>query len=343
MGNINIDKFKSLYETSEDYKEVRENDKMKHVHILCISGSYSYGTNRDDSDIDIRGIVDVSKRILVGQDLDWGTVDFAKTDTAIYTYKKFLSLILNGNPSIIGLLGNDLDDYLILSDEGKELVCNYSGLLRAKTIYDTFVGYSVSMLKRLELAELNNIEDRKSLIDKKLSILKGHVDNIPNRFDYIKDVDIKFDIKDDEVYASRVELKNVHINDLFDIIVDLKNVSSSFGTKGKRNKKKSEFKLNKHCMHLVRVLLMGNELLETGKIVTYRKHDLELLHDILNGKFMGQSGKMNSSFYELVDELKTKAKYAFDNTVLPMKVDEDKLEYFYDLFFKASLKNLKER
>lgn len=346
MGNISIEKFRNVYETSDEYKEVREHDVMKFPHIISLSGSHSYGTAREDSDIDIRAVVGIDKTIAIGMDQDWGAIDFDKTDTTVYSYLKFLQLILKGNPSILCILGNDLDDYLYLSEEGKELVTNYSGLVLAKPVYDSFVGYSIGMLKRLELYELSKLNEctdttnNIKIADKKVDILNNHINIAPSRYDTLLDNNIqaRFEIKDEETYVKDFHVKDISMIDFFDIVKELKNVSNSFGTKGKRNKKKTDFKLNKHCMHLVRGLLMGIELLETGKIVTYRKNDLELLHSILNGDYMESTGRMRTEFYDLVDDLKAKASYAFNNTVLVQEVDREKLEYFYHMFLNSSLK-----
>ena len=346
MGNISIEKFRNVYETSDEYKEVREHDVMKFPHIISLSGSHSYGTAREDSDIDIRAVVGINKTIAIGMDQDWGAIDFDKTDTTVYSYLKFLQLILKGNPSILCILGNDLDDYLYLSEEGKELVTNYSGLVLAKPVYDSFVGYSIGMLKRLELYELSKLNEctdttnNIKIADKKVDILNNHINIAPSRYDTLLDNNIqaRFEIKDEETYVKDFHVKDISMIDFFDIVKELKNVSNSFGTKGKRNKKKTDFKLNKHCMHLVRGLLMGIELLETGKIVTYRKNDLELLHSILNGDYMESTGRMRTEFYDLVDDLRAKASYAFNNTVLVQEVDREKLEYFYRMFLNSSLK-----
>lgn len=348
MGNLNVERFKTLYETSDDYKEVRENSKMQDIHILCLSGSHSYGTAREDSDVDLRAVTGLDKARVLGANADWETVDFKLTDTSIYSYKKFLQLILKGNPSILCLLGNDLEDYLYLSEEGRELVTNYTGLVLAKPVYDSFVGYSNGMLKRLELAELGRLDDYGNTLgtvvlnSKRVEILNNNLKLFYARYQSLQneeDLSANFEIKEDgSVYVKDFFVKDVSMVDFFDMAKDLKNISSSFGTKGKRNTKKTDFKLNKHCMHLVRGLLMGNELLETGKIVTYRKQDLELLHKILHGEFMGKDGKMHSSFYDMVDELKKKADYAFKHTVLPQGLDEDKWVYFHELFIKSSLK-----
>lgn len=42
----------------EEYDFIKQNEHLgKHVILLGLSGSYSYGTNNENSDIDIRGIV----------------------------------------------------------------------------------------------------------------------------------------------------------------------------------------------------------------------------------------------------------------------------------------------
>ena len=66
------------------------------------------------------------------------------------------------------------------------------------------------------------------------------------------------------------------MDDLFDAVKDLKNITKSFDSAGKRNTKKTDFKLNKHCMHLIRGMLMGIEILQTGVVRTYRENDLPL-------------------------------------------------------------------
>ena len=347
MGNIDISRFKTLYETAPEYETVRTSDKMNHgVHILCLSGSHSYGTAREDSDVDIRGVVGLSREYALGVHEDWGTKNFSETDTEIYSYKKFLNLILKGNPSILALLGQELDDYLYLSDLGKELVTNYDGLILAKQVYDSFVGYSNSQLRRLELAELGRLDeygntiDKKLVKEKKISILDNAVYNFDSHYPTISkdNFNVEFDIVDNKVMIKTLNISDISMVDFFDTTRDLKNISSSFGNEGKRNKNKTLFKLNKHCMHLIRGLVMGIELLETGKIVTYRKDDLPLLLSILHGDFMNENGTMNSAFYDVLTEYRNKADYAFKNTVLPFEVDMEKL---MDLNYRFMMDSLK--
>lgn len=346
MGNIDINRFKNLYNTSPEYEAVRTNPKMQNgVHILCLSGSHSYGTAREDSDVDIRGVVGLNKGYALGVNRDWEVERFSETDTEIYSYKKFLGFMLDGNPSILALLGQEEDDYLYLSDLGKELVTNYDGLILARAVYNSFVGYSNSQLRRLELAQLGrldeygNVIDNKIIKEKKISILDNAVYNFDSHYPTISkdNFSAEFDIVDDKVFIKHLEVSDISMVDFFDTARDLKNITSSFGTSGKRNKKKSLFKLNKHCMHLIRGLLMGVELLETGKIVTYRKKDLPLLLAILHGEYMNEDGSLNSAFYDILNESRIKADYAFKNTVLPFEPDVEKLTDFHYRFTMDSL------
>jgi hypothetical protein len=346
MGNIDVEKFKTLYETSDEYAEVRENEKMSHgIHILCVSGSHAYGTNRPDSDVDIRAVVGLSRLKALGVERDWETKKYSITDTVAYSYKQFFNLLLKGDPSIISLLGNDIDDYLYLSDLGRELVENHDGLITSKSVYNCFIGYSNSNLRRLELAQLGRLDEYGEVIDKKLvtekkqSILANAVYNFDSKYPSVdkNKFHAEFDIRDDGVYINSLSVEDISMVDFFDTARDLKNITSSFGKAGKRNEKKTLFKLNKHCMHLIRGLLMGSELLETGKIRTYRTYDLPLLKSIMNGYFMCSDGTINSAFYDLLTEQREKADYAYKHTVLPSEVDKDKLADFSERFILSCL------
>ena len=48
--------FKSLLNT-EEYRFLKENPRLgRRIMLLGVSGSYGYGTNREGSDVDLRGV-----------------------------------------------------------------------------------------------------------------------------------------------------------------------------------------------------------------------------------------------------------------------------------------------
>ena len=84
-------------------------------------------------------------------------------------------------------------------------------------------------------------------------------------------------------------------------------------------------KINKHALHLVRLYLMGTELMETDTTCTYREKEHDLIMAIRNGEYM-EDGIMNQKFYEMVERLESRFMEAKDNTVLPEAVDQNKLD-----------------
>ena len=81
-------------------------------------------------------------------------------------------------------------------------------------------------------------------------------------------------------------------------------------------------------MHLVRLYYTGTELLETGKMRTYRDKEHDLLMDIRNGKFQNEDYTFKPEFFELVDDLEKKFLYASEHTGLPDKPDWEQIEEF---------------
>lgn len=74
-----------------DYSFLRTDEKLgKNVILLGLCGSYSYGTNNENSDIDIRGCALNSKReILLGRDFE--QITDISTDTVIFFFQKACS------------------------------------------------------------------------------------------------------------------------------------------------------------------------------------------------------------------------------------------------------------
>ena len=138
--NVDIQKTDNLYSGvnilknyDKNYKEILQGEEYdfiktnkhlgKYVILLGLAGSYSYGTNIDGSDIDIRGITLNQKSDLIGLTQFEQYVD-DNTDTVIYSFNKMVSLLLSCNPNTIELLGLNPENYLYLNDIGRQLLDN---------------------------------------------------------------------------------------------------------------------------------------------------------------------------------------------------------------------------
>ena len=135
----------------EEYDFIKTNEHLgKHVILLGLSGSYSYGTNNENSDIDVRGVALNRKSDLIGMTEFEQYVD-KNTDTTIYGFQKMINLLLNCNPNTLELLGLNQEHYLFLNETGKALITN-TDLFLSKRAIQSFGGYADAQLRRLQNA-----------------------------------------------------------------------------------------------------------------------------------------------------------------------------------------------
>ena len=101
---MTIEQIKEKLQT-EEYDFLKTDPKLgSQVIVLTLGGSYAYGTEQENSDLDCRGIALNSKsEILLGNDFEQ-VVDI-DTDTTIYSFNKILSLLTSNNPNTLEILG----------------------------------------------------------------------------------------------------------------------------------------------------------------------------------------------------------------------------------------------
>jgi len=119
---------------------------------------------------------------------------------------------------------------------------------------------------------------------------------------------------EDEIFID-LNLSHYPLRDLKGMYSEMSQVVKDYEHLNHRNNKKDETHLLKHSMHLIRLLIMGAEILEGKGINTYRENDREFLLDIRNGKYSYEQ------IFEIADEYDKKFQYAKENTVLPLQPD----------------------
>ena len=96
----------------EDYSFLRENEHLaKKIMLLGLSGSYGYGTNREGSDVDFRGVAMQQPSDILGLTEFEQYVD-SNTDTVVYGFIKMVKLLLDCNPNSCEILGLPRDKYM---------------------------------------------------------------------------------------------------------------------------------------------------------------------------------------------------------------------------------------
>lgn len=114
-----------------------------------IVGSTAYGLARPGSDIDRLGVFAAPTNALLGLHPPADTIArHQPADIALHEARKFVTLALACNPTIIELLW--LDEHEVRSSHGDALVAIRSALLSAKRVRDAYLGYATSQFQRLQ-------------------------------------------------------------------------------------------------------------------------------------------------------------------------------------------------
>lgn len=318
---------------NSEYDFLRNNVNLgSNIVLLGFGGSYAYGTNNENSDIDIRGIATNSKRnILTGN--DFGQVVDAETDTTIYSFDKIIKLLCSCNPSTIEMLGLKSEHYFYLTDIGRELIANKSLFLSKKVIY-SFGGYANAQLRRLENKSARLVSQSQQEKHILKSIEHASVDFKERYFNMPEDaITLYIDKSEREDYDTEifcnVNLSHYPLRDYKGMISEMGTIIKSYSKIGKRNERAIEHnKLGKHMCHLVRLYLMCFDILEKGEINTFREAEHDLLMSIRNGKYLDENRQPTKEFYEIIDEYESRLDRLRTTTDLPEAVDMNKVMDF---------------
>ncbi|HHX68325.1 MAG TPA: nucleotidyltransferase [Gallicola sp.] len=310
---------------NEEYNFLKDQKSLgDNIILLTIGGSHAYGTDVETSDLDIRGIALNSKKEILTMNCDNTPIVEKQTDTTIYFLKQIIRLLINANPNCIEILGTKPEHLFICTEEGKLLRDNAKIFLSKKAKH-SFGGYATSQLRRLQNALARDSYSQKEKEQHILGSIQNQIEHFKMKYHQItsKNINLYIDKSckkdfDEEIYID-MNLEHYPLRDLRSMYSDMLNVVKNYENLNHRNNKKDELHLNKHAMHLIRLLIVGTEILEGKGINTYREKDRDLLLKIRNGEFVKQKDGKNdySLIFEMVNEYDKKFKYAAENTDLP--------------------------
>ena len=318
---------------SPEYDFLKNNEHLgDNIILLGLTGSHGCGTANENSDVDLRGIALPSKRDLLCYG-DFEQFTEVETDTVIYSLKRIVQLLQRCNPNTIELLGLKPEHYFIRQPKGEWLLANRRMFLSKRAI-NAFGDYANDQLRRLQNALARDHLSQNDKEDHIFNSLQKSLRNLKDkyaRFDngsivLSKGQAINPDMKS-EIFID-VNLEHYPIRDYKNILSELEFVVRNYDKLQHRNRKKDDLHLNKHSMHLVRLFLMGIDLLEKEDIITCREQDHELLMQIRNGYFQNEDGSYKSEFFDLVNDLEKKFRYAAEHTALPDEPDRNLIEDF---------------
>ena len=302
--------------------------------LLGVSGSYGYGTNREGSDVDLRGVTLNIPSDLIGL-TSFEQFEDRKTDTVVYSFNKMVGLLLNCNPNTIEILGLDDDQYLIRSALGQELL-DHRGLFLSKRAAASFGHYAEAQLRRLQNAIARDTLPQPLREEHILKSVNHALDDFNRRTaeQYKTNARLYIDRAQTEGLETEIfldaDFRQYPLRHYNDLMNTLNAVVRDYDKIGKRNHKKDDNHLNKHAMHLVRLFMMGIDILEKGDIRTHRRgEDLVLLRSIRDGAYMRDS-VLTEEFYDIVAEYERKFREAEKYSPLPDNPDMEKIEEFVE-------------
>ena len=124
------------------------------MKIICdiLGGSHLYGLNTEDSDVDRRGVflnTEVSKIIGIEKE----TIFKKETeDTLFFEFSHFLKSLKKTNTQVLELLFADEEDFILLTEEFKEVRKNKYELVDSERLFSSLIGY-IENEKRLANGE----------------------------------------------------------------------------------------------------------------------------------------------------------------------------------------------
>lgn len=123
--------------------------------MLCYVGSISHGTSTPDpepgsiDDVDLMAVVLPPPRYLVGLDtFEVWAAQWEELDVVVYSFHKFVRLLIKSNPNVLGTLWLRDEDYLVRRDQWTSLASARS-LFATRAAHGAFAGYANGQLQKM--------------------------------------------------------------------------------------------------------------------------------------------------------------------------------------------------
>jgi len=244
-----------------------------HLVVLGLMGSHSHGTylppqepNAVD-DIDMMGFVVPPLEYHLGLPRwqHW-TLQVDELDVVLYSLEKAFRLLLKSNPNIVGLLWLREDEYLHRSAAFDALHAQRD-IFSSQEAAEAFAGYAADQLKRMEAFDLERMAEYEELTGsiKARGAINEALDADTAKLKYLAG---RWDL-DLELLSRFRKLHREHF-------------SGYMGEKRKAMVRKYQYDV-KNAAHLIRLLRMGAEFIETGTLQVFRTSDADELKVIKRG------------------------------------------------------------
>ena len=309
----------------------------KNKILTMVVGSQLYGTNTPTSDQDFSGIFIAPKRFYLGLDKieevdlsivskhETGKNDQDAVDMKYYELRKFMKLAMENNPNILEHLFVP-EDKLLFSNEVGNLLLDNAILFPHQGLKQKFLGYAFSQKHKMEiktdnyfgLTQFNEWLKENLLNPREESAVKGKFFSNQLLAELRENSSLKGMVKFHEHHCLVGDI-NISLTDKLSKVFD--KVSDRVSKVGSREELYTKYGYDtKFGMHLVRLMLEGKELLQTGKL-EYPLKERDMLMDIRTGKWkrdniIKYSEELETEITDMKSDLPTKPNYNAIETLL---------------------------
>lgn len=244
-----------------------------HLLVLALMGSHSHGTYLPPEDPNAVDDVDLMGFIVPPVEFHLGLprwhhwrLQVDELDVVLYSLEKAIRLLLKSNPNIVGLLWLRDNEYVHRHPLFARLL-ERRALFSSQEAADAFAGYAYDQLKRMEAFDLERMAEYESLT---FAISRRGPLTEVLEADGAKLLHIAEHWR--VPHDSLVRFRRLHKS----------HFSGYMGEKRKAMVRRYQYDV-KNAAHLIRLLRMGAEFLETGVLRVYRTDDAEQLKIIKRG------------------------------------------------------------
>ena len=302
-----------------------ENQANEHVIFRGVVGSRAYGTNTPDSDTDIRGIFVVPSIEYACLSQPPKQVSDERNDRTYYSLRRFCELAANANPTAIEILYLP-EDCILTSSLAYSILRNKRRMFLTGKIIDSYIGYAMSQIKKARGANkrvwnpwpenppipddycflLDDVKGVTTPISKSnvnllnckaVRLLGAGASNIFALYDYQEPTGGVF--RGGMIYESKVE--DLHLDKRVGLLIyneqSFDNAKRQHQVYWEWRKHRNDSRWiaqehgqmdydTKNMMHLVRLLLVGENIVKQGEpIIRFEGDELKLLLSIKRGEW----------------------------------------------------------
>ncbi len=294
--------------------------------IQIMVGSNLYGTVMRDSDVDYMGIFMPNEEYVVGlqrvNEVDLsikskkedGRNDSEAIDDKFYEFRQYLTKAIECNPNILELLFVNDDNIKFINSIGNELL-NNRHLFPWKGLAQKFLGYSFSQKHKMRIRteHYGSIKAAHEYFTEFLSEDLAH-DTLRDRRKLLTVLFVeRFKPEFMTEKQNHFNLGDLSIQKSLQLVKVKAMVDARFSKATNRKGLMEKYGFDtKFGSHLVRLMLEGQELLETGELVFPLKES-QLILDIKLGKYPMEE------VLEMADHYETIVETCRDKSDLPVK------------------------